>query len=326
MKGYLSQIASAGGAGPAPMLRPLIRSRSPIAESDQRIGLSEWETPMLSGENETSASDAEMPDDITVARADTPRAGPRQAPAGRSTVEPEPKSSPGSLGTTDGSPILSAPEEPKPLSVASPLRKPPMRSSLEPRESSEPQPAQRENEPPRVRSAKADGPSAATQEEAFAIPSQSRRMATSVALPSHLKPRAIDRGQDSSSTSKESSVKHLEPEFSQPATEMVAVSQRDQPLRHPAAVETAIAKRREEKSSQRLSMPAAVAPSESSRAQVVIDRLEIEVVPPPPQTAPKPPARSESGMEAARPQRPVSKIGPLSQSTAFRHYLSLRYR
>jgi hypothetical protein len=281
---------------------------------------------MLPGENETSASDAEVPHDITVARADTPRAGLRQAPVVRSSVEPEPKSPPGSLGTTEGSPILSAPEEQKPLSVASPLRKPPMRSSLEPRESSEPQPAQHENEPPRVRSAKADGPSAAPEEEASAIPSQSRRMATSVALPSLPKLRAIDRGQDSSSTSKESSVKHLEPEFSQPATEMVAVPQRDQPLRHPAAVETAIAKRREEKISQRLSMPAAVAPSESSRAQVVIDRLEIEVVPPPPQTAPKPPARSESGMEAARPQRSVSKIGPLSQSTAFRHYLSLRYR
>jgi hypothetical protein len=326
MKGYLAQIASAGGAGSTSMLRPLIRSRSPIAESDQRIGLSEWETPMLPGENETSASDAEVLDDITVVRADTPRAGLRQAPVVCSTVEPEPKSCPGSLGITDGLPILSAPEEPKPLSVASPLRKPRTRSSPEPRESSEPQPAQHENEPPRVRSAKADGPSVATQEAASAIPSQSRRMATSVALPSRPEPRAVDRGQDSPTGSKEAPVKHLEPEFSQPATEMVAVSQRDQPLRHPAAVETAIAKHREEKSSQRLSMPAAVAPSEPSRAQVVIDRLEIEVVPPPPQTAPKPPARSESGMGAARPQRPVSKIGPLSQSTAFRHYLSLRYR
>ena len=133
-------------------------------------------------------------------------------------------------------------------------------------------------------------------------------------------------GQDLTVGSKESSVKYLEPEVSQPASERIMVPQGDQAMRHPAASETVITKPGEGKSSQRISMPAAVAPSDPSPAQVVIDRLEIEVVPPPPQTASKPPAKSEPGMEAARPQRPVSKIGPLSQSTAFRHYLSLRYR
>ena len=307
------------------MLRPLIRSRSPIAESDQRIGLSEWETPMLPGENGPSASDAEVPDDITVARADTPRAGPRQAPAGRSTVEPEPKSSPGSLGTTDGPPILSAPEEPKLLSVASPLWKPPMRSSLEPRESSEPQRSPRTN---RLAFGALKPMAQVRRWKRKPLRSQVNRGEWQRLSRCHLV-RSRERSTEARThqwRSKESPGKYLEPEFSKPATETVAVPQRDQPLRHPSAVETAIAKHREENSSQRLSMPAAVALSESSRAQVVIDRLEIEVVPPPPQTAPKPPARSESGMEAARPQRPVSKIGPLSQSTAFRHYLSLRYR
>jgi hypothetical protein len=59
--------------------------------------------------------------------------------------------------------------------------------------------------------------------------------------------------------------------------------------------------------------------------RVVIDHLEIEVVPPA-VSAEKPVAKPARRREAARPRPLVSQIGPLTHSVASRHYLALRHR
>lgn len=71
------------------------------------------------------------------------------------------------------------------------------------------------------------------------------------------------------------------------------------------------------------------AKEEAAGPRVVIDRLEIEIVPPSP--APPPPAPAGHDRGRATPKRPganrpVSKIGPLSDAMAASRALSLRYR
>jgi hypothetical protein len=74
-------------------------------------------------------------------------------------------------------------------------------------------------------------------------------------------------------------------------------------------------------------VPAVVAGAAGSGAlesgpRVIIDRLDIEIVPP---AAAAPKENGDRKATVSRPRAPVSQIGPLSQTTASRHYLSLRY-
>ena len=201
---------------------------------------------MLTGKNEILASDAGAPADIAAVRADAPTTSVRQSAVAGQTVEPEPSSH--ALGTTDDAPIQRVPQRPKSLSADPPRRKPPVRSSLEPREGAKQQAEQQENDEPGIRRIKAEERSAVVEEKASARMGRAPLTATSVALPSHPEPRAVDQGEESSLSSNESSVKHLEPEFSQPASETVVVPQRDEAMRHPAASETVITKPGEGKS------------------------------------------------------------------------------
>jgi hypothetical protein len=326
MKGYLSQIASAGGKGPAPTLRPFIRSRSPIAESDQRIGISEWEVPLSLEEGEGLPADPGVADDTTAAKAGMPPAGLRQASAKRPAVKPasEPLSARGE--TSGDTPIRPVSDETKPYSLDSASKKPPVQSSRDRRENSGPQAPHRETEGPVIRRLHADSGGEGEHGDPSAVAPISRQAATSVTPPSHQEPRLAERRHDPPSVVDEPTGRNLEGESREPAAPRVVPPPKDQRMSRSPATETSMAGRREDVSPARPSVPAAIPPGNSPPAQVVIDRLEIEVVPPAPQPSPKPAAQSGDRTEAVRPQRSVSKIGPLSPSTAFRHYLSLRYR
>jgi hypothetical protein len=157
MKGYLSQIGSAGGAGlsPAPMLRPFIRSRSPIAENDQRIGISGWEPPMSSGENEGSpSSDTEAPENISqpVARARPwQSATERHNTAPNVVSSPEPFEAPAKHPRMVAAPSRPASGEPKPFSADPQSRQFVSGSASEQKAHSEPETLDQENEQAGIR-------------------------------------------------------------------------------------------------------------------------------------------------------------------------------
>jgi hypothetical protein len=326
MKGYLSQIASAAAAGSATTLRPFIRSRSPIAESDQRIGISEWEVPISLEEGEGLPADTAATDDTTAAKVKKPGAGLRQASVRRPLVEPASEPPSGKGETSDDTPIRPVSDETKPFSANSASEKPPVKNSRERRDDSAQQAPHRDNEAPVIRRHQADSGGGGGRGEPSAIANITSPAATSLRPPSHQEPRRAELRHNAPSVVDEAPGRNLESEIREPAAPGVVPRPKGQRISRSTAAETSIAGRRDDATPPRPSMPAAIPPGDSSPAQVVIDRLEIEVVPPAPQPSPKPAAQSEQRMEAARPQRSVSKIGPLSPSTAFRHYLSLRYR
>lgn len=333
MKGYLSQIGSAGGAGlsPAPLLRPFIRSRSPIAENDQRIGISGWEFPMSSGGDEALPSDAAAPENITQP---VTRAGARQSAAGRQNPTPnvasgpEPSESPAAPATMVVAPSRLASGEPKPFSPDPQSRQPVSGSAFEPKAHSKREILHQENELPGIRP-KDDRRTVAafveSKTSASTIPSQ--QSITSVEPPYPNGPGLVARKQDPPSDFKEPPGEGLERVPIQLGPGRVVAPYAGEPGANLTTTEASIARHdRENAPRVPFNMPAAVAPLDSRAPQVVIDRLEIEVVPPPVAAAPKPSGKPDRESGAGRPQRPVSQIGPLSQSTASRNYLSLRYR
>jgi hypothetical protein len=280
----------------------------------------------MSLEGEGLPADTAVADDTTAAKAKIPGADLRQASVRRPAVEP--LSEPPSDGdeTSEDTLIPPVSVETKPFSLDPDEPKPGLRSFPESRESSEQQGVHPENKSPTIQRAQAISRGARGHREGSAATSAPRRIASSLALKSHLEPSPLDRRDEPSSRVEEPPPKIPGAELREPAPKKIVFPQKDQRMPHSVTAEPSMAKRREHASPPQLSMPAAIPPSDSPPVQVVIERLEIEVVPPAPQPSLKPAPQSEHRMEAARPQRSVSKIGPLSPSTAFRHYLSLRYR
>ena len=330
MRGYLSQIGSEGVADSRSMLRPFIRSRSPISENDQRIGISQWELPVSMESAGSSPTDTE-PSDIVSQPLTTD--SPRQPSAERQNDAPpmvvcRPKPSPAPTAPAKMAALRSQPASPGvetfPSEVSS--RHPISESASEPKANLEPEIP--ENKIPVIRHPKHESQAVAVLEERTTPEPQSfpQRLIPFVA-PSPTRP-AVERKQDPPAGSKESAGKALVRELNQPAPARIVAPHMDEPTSpNFARAEPAIPSH-EADDGPNLSprMPAAVAPLDSHPPQVVIDRLEIEVVPPPTAASAKSSGKRDREAGATRPQRPGSQIGPLSQSTALRHYLSLRYR
>jgi hypothetical protein len=333
MKGYLSQIGSAGGAGlsPARMLRPFIRSRSPIAENDQRIGISEWELPTFMEVGEASLSDTAAQDDLSAPLAtDIPRRSPTERPY----VAPKILSGLEPSGTAPA-PVKTIVAQSQPAS-GEPRSFPPNPQSWQPASEGafEPEaPSKRKalhhgNELPGIPPTKDADRTVAVEGKALAAASRSQRSITPLASPFSTEPGPAHLKRDASSGSNKALGDGPERKISQLERGRVDSRNGEEPTLNFSAAETSMTKD-ERDSSPRVpfDMPAAVAPPDSPPPQVVIDRLEIEVIAPSVATAAaKPSGKPDRKAGVLRPQRSVSQIGPLSQGTASRHYLSLRYR
>lgn len=322
MKGYLSQIGSAGAAGrsSARLLRPFIRSRSPIAENDQRMGLSGWEFPLSSEGSETLPPDTAVPDDQGATRT-LPRHSPRdyRHPTPNVVAGPSVLETP-AAAATHATPLRLTPSEPKTLSQNPESREPATGSAFAPKPDSVREIPHQENEPLGIQSTKDAGQALASKPTSLA-----KRSTTAVAPSLPIRLENVDSEPKPRPRSRQRTGEDPEPRLC-PGPESQPAPHRSDPAPGLAAEGSTPKHEHDNGPPARPDIPAAVAPSHPQPPQVVIDRLEIEVVPPPAAAAPKPSGnpRRESG--AGRPQRPVSQIGPLSQSTASRHYLSLRYR
>jgi hypothetical protein len=288
---------------------------------------------MSTGENEASPSpDTEAPENISQPIA---RARPRQSsterhnPAPNVVSSPEPLEAPAKHPRMAAAPSRPASGQPKPFSADPQSRQFVSGSASEQKAHSEPEPLDQENEQPGIRP-KDDRRSvvAFVESKTPAPTSPPKRTITSVGPPYPSGPGPVARKQDPPSDSKEPPGEGLERGVPiQLGPGRVVAPQAGDPAPSLATAEASIARHdRENASRVPFDMPAAATPPDSPPPQVVIDRLEIEVVPLPQAAAPKLSGKPDRGAGAARPQRPISQIGPLTHSTASRHYLALRYR
>jgi hypothetical protein len=309
MPSYLAQIASSVSRPAGPRLRPFIRSQSPIAENDQRIGLSEDFLSAPVGDQapvpmaEATLESANPPPAVTSQPAtppsvETPRSAP-QVPSAR-LVQLRAIESPPATGV-----VGPRPTSPEPL-VQSPAVAASSRAVLAP---------QTHSDPPTAQTARAPRQRGEVIASVEAPPATRRRISRQTGP---AKPEPEGSAPRVSRITEVRSADEAVPEpvaqvaetASRAAAEVPPETERHQPVPHaPRPPQPAL--------------PPEVEISPSG-PRVVIDRLEIEVVPPP---APvKPEQASERTAPSSRPRRPVSEIGPLTQSTASRHYLALRYR
>lgn len=315
MSGYLSQIANAvpASSGSGTRLRPFVRSRSPIAQFDQRLSAEGWETPFTM---EPAAPASETGDSVE----DEPRLdGPARSRSRRNTVSSD-------RLLTEGAPgILSAP-----------ARTPAARPSLEPH------------------SAEAsETPGTSPTQAAASLPPRPAEPSRHPNVPHRREPSALK-------TRAASEAKDISPEFSSRSSSiergMVAIRSESQRLASDtAAVPTPpVPAERERTAAPKIvatSTPKAVpaastaiprpsgipgpsapppvtTPSRAPGPRVVIDRLQVEVIPPPPSKAGKSERKvpNENRHPSTGPQAVPSQIGPLNLNTSARHYLSIRHR
>lgn len=320
MPGYLFQIAAtttAGSRTDGPRLRPSVRSRSPIADYDQRLARTDWDA--IAGAN-LANEPGQGPRDDSIVTGDTAEPGvlgrpqPQRAPAQlRSSVielaHPVPvvdrpattSTDPAEVVTSHGvrgyrqpstepadlepaAAILDQPKQPVPVST--PIKEPTAmkrkRSALRP-EPTAPSPSAAEP---------TSDPRSAAPSQAM-IPGALRATATPATVAGRSHPAA---------PGEEPSGERVQP----PRT---APRERTMPT---AAMRRHGARGRVNDVGE---MRSAAGP------RVIIDRLEIEIVPPPPVSVRKPGAGAEVGLK-----REVLKIGPLSDPLAAGRALSLRYR
>jgi len=286
---------------------------------------------MSIGASEASPSDTDAPENISQT---VPTARPRQSsterhnPAPNVVSGPEPFEAPAKQPRMVAAPSRPASGEPKPFSADPQSRQFVSGSASEQRAHSEPETLDQENEQPGIRP-KDDRRSVAAfvESKTPASTSPPKRSITSVAPPYPSGPGPVARKQDPPSGSKEPPGEGLERVPIELGPGRVVAPQAGEPGPSLATAEASIARHdRENAPRVPFNMPAVAAPPDSPPPQVVIDRLEIEVVPPPQVAAPKLSGKPDPEAGAARPQRPISQIGPLTHSTASRHYLALRYR
>lgn len=325
MAGYLSHAAALGGqtgSSTAHRLRPFIRSRSPIAERDQRIGLSEWEAPLPTALGEVSVPDT-APEELGLLPASStsapePSSTDRQTPpsnlVSRSELAPQ-------LAT-----IAVVRSRPSAEGIHPPLKQPEPQNQSESKLHLKPHASSANRSEPRIQHPTREDRIALRRQD---VAWQPDSVAASISS-AHASPAAfVDEEQPLHSEAKKEPAKSSKGSPVDLKRESAAIADegpRNLPLARaessmPEVAPGAIAVPRP--------VPVTIQRGEVSPAaspRVVIDRLEIEVVPPPPAMPPKPSEKSDRKSVAARPRRPVSQIGPLSPSTASRHYLSLRYR
>lgn len=329
MAGYLSQIAAAVPAASAPVtrLRPFVRSRSPIAELDQRMSSADWGTPLpplanpapvqpdgpfpseAAPSHPTPARVASEADDAAPPRATLVTdvsampiqpAGARATPAGPASRAP----------LTDTPPVPSAfVSSPRPTNFMPPLHRP-VRAT---------HPAERE---PGV-----DERTGAAMISPAAASAARRTASTSDREIAGVEPAPRGRAAPVSATlanaprrAPNDAPAQLSPPHRQPV-----IPARSTP-HEPSFPRAEDAARSIGLAAAAAFSPEAIPPPAATGPRVIIDRLQIDVVPPPSPAAPKPALQPERGNGGARPRGPVSQIGPLSHGTTARHSFALRYR
>lgn len=348
MPGYFSQIAERSGGAPTSlgrrMARPAIRSRSPIAEFDQRVLVDDaGETRPavvadLGGEVENVLERSAVGESIRKARStDRPVPGHRVVEASRFTARAGTSESPPlrprpatSVAGNPNSPSQAVSERPTSnvggmQTVREASRQAERSTSSQRKES-----AHRDSASPSARNgptARGRGRETPHEPEVAtpaAVSAEPRRHASS--------PRDTTAPDQDATSAQGRSAPNLEPPKRPPDANTAEPPSTAIPTTKPVVSDHSDAAdaddlRRESHRTPRTTdsvsaLPPAPEAPRSSGPRVVIDRLDIEIVPPPP-----PQRRERRPEHGTRPRSrgPVSQIGPLSDPMAANRALSLKF-
>lgn len=308
-------------------LRPLVRSRSPIAENDQRIGMLAWslspplppdaaspnldtagnESRQSLREDSTARSD---PADATIDLQVEPRPGSAAPPAAAAADHAQPEA----FALDSNQPSLPATHPVSPRWTEDPDRTLTAPGVLA--QDGGPAPIVRVNEP---------APSSNVPEPEQ-IPGSTTAARPSSIPSARPRPGTTTNKQQPPPHSQAPFANHLADSESQVTETDANAAAASQPERPRALPSVAKEQARESDSRLPLALPGLEGENDTGGPQVVIDRLEIEVVLPQRPPDPQPSRRIDPKAGNAQPRAPISQIGPLSQSTASRHYLAMRYR
>jgi hypothetical protein len=299
---------------PGARLRPFVRSRSPIAEFDQRLSADSWSTPLSPTPMAAESPGADLhpppstpPDLGAVAR--PPDAAPSVA-VQPGQAEAPPATTAREFGSVEAratrvsrneglAPTL--PASPFPAGVTHTVPRPAARS-VRPENTEPPGPV-------RIGAATIAASATTSLSRSAASPPAHDDSTMNLRSPVPTR-RTAETGEPA----------HSSPRQSQPAIPTSASPHASGASREGERADLSSPTAPRALSPETIPLPAAAGP------QVVIDRLQIDVVPPPPPAAPATARSSRRAEAGARTRGPISQIGPLGQGPSTRHHLALRYR